>query len=305
MDYWITYLAVLTIALEMALMMVGYLANPRALVNRVFALFMLALVVSTAGTILLVTAPTFSVAAVGAWLHAAAIFSATPLLALLLLHMFAPSFRYLRQLTRLLVIFLVIALLLLVGDVVAYADLVYQFDPTNYVPGYVSLADYLTGLFGPLLYFFTVQSTHVLFPLLILLTLLKGIVPSRQRRAAWRLLLLLFLLGVVNGIVLWKMPVLLSLVGSLSVAFIATWGIVQERVLSPMQIGERQALDTAMFGILLFDEQGKLLEWNRTARRLLLLEGEATENELSNLLTRLAETAVNRGRRFWLSYDEN
>ncbi len=294
MDYVILYLAVLAVGLEMALMVVGYLAHPRAFANRIFALFMLALVLSAVGVILQVTAPFFAVAAAGIWLHAAAIIAATTLLALLLLALFVPHSRYRRPLSWLAIGVGVGAFLLLVIDIFVSFDLVYQFDEAAYVSGYLSLATYLMGMFGPLIYGLVVQSTHVLFPILILVALLTNEAPPRQRAAGWGLLALLVVAGVINGFVLWQMPALVGLTGSLSVAVMATWGIVRYRILSPTEIGEKQALDTAVFGIILFDDQGKLLEWNQTARRLLLLEGNKTTYTLCTMLAQVAEMAVNR-----------
>lgn len=296
MDYLILYLAVLAIALEVALLVVGYLANPRATANRLYALYMVALIVSASGTLVLVTAPTFTVAAVGAWLHAAAIFGAATLLALLLLALFAPTFRYRRLYTGLVVVVGGGIVFLLVLDIFAAADLVYHFESQGYTPGYVLLSDYLTGRFGPLFYGLAVRLTHILFPLFIFLALVTGAVPANHRRSGWRLLQLLLLFGVVNAL-LWQFaPVLLGLGGALSVAVIVAWGIGRHRVLSPTQIGERQALDTAVFGILVFDEQGRLLEWNRTAHCLLPVEGEFSANTITvfTLLDWLAETAENR-----------
>ncbi len=296
MEQLILYLAVLTIALEVALLVVGYLANSRAVANRLFALYMLALILSAAGTLLLVTAPTFTVAAVGIWLHAAAIFGASIFLALLLQALFAPHFRYRRLYKGLVVALGGGMLLLLVVDIFAAADLVYRFEAQSYVPGYVSLSDYLIGQFGPLFHGLVVRFTHVVFPLIIFVALLTGAAPANRRKSGWRLLQLVLLFGVLNGAVWLFAPALLGLFGALSVAAIVTWGILRYRVLSPAQIGERQALDTAVFGILLFDERGNLLEWNRTMRCLLPAEAElsAQNTTLITLLSCLAEMAENQ-----------
>lgn len=278
----------------MALMMAGYLANPRAFANRVFALFMLSLVVSAGGVLLLITAPSYTVAAAGIWLHAAAVICTVPLVAMLLLSIFAPTFRYRRQLTWCVGAFGVVALVLLAADIFVPGNLVYRFEPQSYVSGYISLADYLQGTFGPLLYLLSVQAPHLLFPLFILWALLMGLMPAHQWKVAWPILLILVVVIAINTIVLWRMPALLGLAGSLSVAVIATWSIVRYKVLSPSQIGQKQALDTAVFGILVFDEWGGLLSWNKTACRMLFLMGEPSGYRLFDLLNQWSETAVNQ-----------
>ncbi|HUM70025.1 MAG TPA: GAF domain-containing protein, partial [Chloroflexota bacterium] len=294
MDYLILYLAVLIIGVEMALLAVVYLATPQRYINRVLALYLLALVVSAGGVVLLVTAPTFTAAAVGIWFHATAVFWAVWLLALVLLALFTPTFRYQRQFTWLVVVVGVAMTGLMVVDIFTPADLVYRFEAQDYVPGYLSLADYLVGRLGPLFYRLTVQSVHMLALPLLLVAVLVGAVPIKKYRSESPLLLMLAVLILANGVVLWLAPVLVGLVGSLSVAIVVAWGIMRYRVLSPRQIGERQALDTAVFGVLVFDVQGQLLEWNQTACRLLSLTGKESDYQLFTLLAQLAETAVNQ-----------
>ncbi len=296
MEQLILYLAILTIGLEVGLMVIGYLADAHAYLNRVFVLYLLSLIVSAFGIVLMVTAQTFVVAAVGIWLHAVAIFWAAPILALLLVALFAPSFRYRRQLTWSLFLLGAVMMLLMVVDIFVPADLVFRLEAADYTPGYMSLAEYLVGLFGPLFYGLTVRSTHLFFPLFILWALLSGITPARRQKPGWQILALLLVLGIANAAIYWVAPVLLALAGSLSVAILIAWGIGHHQVLSPTQIGERQALDTAVFGILVFDEKGQLLEWNRTARCLLPVAGEfsAHATTLFTLLDWLAVTAENR-----------
>lgn len=293
-DYSILYLAVLVIGVEMALMTVVYLAAPQQYINRVLALYLLALIVSAGGVVLSVTAPTFTVAAAGVWVHATAVFWAVLMLALVLLVLFAPTFRYRRPFTWLVVLVGAAMTLLLVVDIFTPIDLVYRFEVADYVPGYLPLADYLVGRVGPLFYFLAVRSVHVVAPLLLLVAVLVGAVPIKKYKPEGLLLLLLLLVVLANGIVLWLAPLLLGLVGSLSVAIVVAWVIVRYQVLSPTQIGERQALDTAVFGILVFDAQGQLLEWNQTACRLLSLTGKESDYHLFSLLAQMAETAVNQ-----------
>ncbi|MBX3057129.1 MAG: GAF domain-containing protein, partial [Anaerolineae bacterium] len=292
-DYLILYLAVLVIGVEMALLAVVFLAAPQQTINRVLALYLLALVVSAGGIVLSVTAPTFAVAAAGVWVHATAVLWAVLMLALVLLGLFAPTFRYRRPFTWLVVLVGAAMTLLLVADIFTPADLVYRFEEQDYAPGYLPLADYLVGRVGPLFYFLAVRSAHVLAPLLLLAAVLAGAVPIKKYKPKG-LLLLLLLVVLANGVVLWLAPLLLGLVGSLSVAIVVAWVIVRYQVLSPTQIGERQALDTAVFGILVFDVQGQLLEWNHTACRLLSLTGKESDYSLVSLLGQLAETAVNQ-----------
>lgn len=293
MDYLLTYFAVLVIGIELVLMTYGYLANSRALANRIFALYMLALVGGACGILLLVTAPTFQMAAIGAWLHTLAVFSATPLLAFLLLVLFVPNVRFRRAFVWIMSSVWLFSLLLLILDLFVPANLVFDFTEAAYVGGYVPLAAYLTGWFGPLFYTLFVRYTHILFPVFIVGVLVANLVAPERRVLAWRLLAALLVAYIVNGLIWLRVPQLSALAGSLSVAFIAVWAILRYRVLLPVSVGMRQALDTAVFGICVFDKQWNLLESNQVARQMLSIDGDA-DHTLYTLLNGLAETAVNR-----------
>jgi signal transduction histidine kinase len=237
------YLAILVMSLELVLLGYGYQANPRALTNRVFALLMLALAVSAASMLLMTAVPSQRPFAL--WLHAFAIFCATPLLAWLLLLLLAPEFRYKRTFLLLIGSWWLFSISLLILGIFVPGNLVFQAKEATDT-SYVSLAAFLTGRFGPLLYGWNVKYTHALFPLLILLALLTGVVPPDRRALAWRLLGILLLLFVVNGLVWWVAPEIVGLVGSLSVALIVTWAIVRYQILSPSPAERQKALETAV-----------------------------------------------------------
>lgn len=293
-NYHIIYLTIIVIGVQLILMTYGYLANRRAATNRIFVSFMLALTIAATGVFLLATAPTFVVAAVGAWLHALGIFLAAPFLALLLLALLAPNSRWRRWLTWMIGGVGALSVFLLAADLFVPGHLVFQFEAATYAGGYLSLHDYLTGAWGPLLYNLNVRFSHILFPILVLLFLLSGIIPPEGRRLAQRLLLLLVVSYVVNGLVWFLAPGLIGPTGFLSVSVIATWAIVRYRILSPVSVGGQQALNTAVFGIMVFDKTWQLLESNEAACRLLRFQRNAGAQTLLTILDAVAGTAVNQ-----------
>lgn len=293
-DYTITYLAIVVISIELVLMTYGFLASPYTFANRVFALLMLALAGGAASILFVVTAPTFLVAAVGVWVHAFATFCATALLAFLLVALVTPDFRYSRQSLWLISGVWAVSVFLLVLDLFVPANLVFRFEAASYTRGYVSLAAYLTGLAGPFLYALNVKYTHLLFPLLVIVSLFTGIVSPQKKVLARRLLVILLVMYVINGLAWWRVPRIAALMGSLSIATIATWAILRYRVLSPVTVGMQQALDTAAFGLMVFDQNWHLLESNQAARHLLGISSKNHDQTLFTILTYVAETAVNR-----------
>ena len=289
----IFFLALSIFSLLLILMAYALMKNGHARINQFFAGLMLTLAIGVVGIMVLALQPPPEIVAVALWIHTAAVCLTTALLALFILELFVPHWPYAKYIGWFFIGASAVAIILLIIDVFYQGNLVFAFDPAVYDGEYIFLRDYLSGTIGALIYRFNVTYAHIAIPVLIAGFLVGGIVQPQRRTTAVSLTLMLILLGVVNFLAWLYIPVYLPLIGTFSIAILATWAIVRHQVLSPINVGLRQALDTAFFGVMVFDPEWKLLESNQTAQKLLAVE-LGNEQTLFSILESLADDVENK-----------
>src|SRR5690606_1071714 len=114
-----------------------------------------------------------------------------------------------------------------------------------------------------------------------------------HKTAVYHLMAILLGLWLVNGLTLRLAPEFSDLTNLLLVGLWATGTLVYGHMVAPVRIALRQLLPTAVFGILLFDKEWNLLQFNETARQRLQLDTAVPTHTLATLLQKLAPTAVN------------
>ncbi|RMG92560.1 MAG: GAF domain-containing protein [Chloroflexi bacterium] len=266
------YLAIPVLALELVMMVYVYQLQPRAWANRVFALYMLVLALSTGSSLVAGTAPTAELARIGSWLQITFTFLTGPLLWILLFLVFTPKSPRLRWYIFPLLILGVVPVLLMLTDGILGTNLIFRFDAANYAgPVYVSIRKYLINPTGLWLYWGNIVALNsgVLIPLVVF-SVSSRIAP-RLRRTARILTGAVLVTTVAYGLLRYVSFVLLSLTGPLFAATATAWAINLYRVFSPITVAQRQAVDTAVLGLMVFDENKILIDANRKAIELLTL----------------------------------
>lgn len=286
------YLAILVTSLDALLMLYGYMLTPRTTANRIFAILLLTLAANAGAILLLATAvsPTLlTVATAVRWLSWLGIF---PLFWLLIQQILAATWSQGRRFWQFLAgCWLFWALFGLV-DWLFGLNLLIQL-PANVASANQPMLSFLTGTVAlPFRPYFE----HLLYPLSALV-LWQGlrtttILPA-HKTAVYHLMAILLGLWLVNGLTLRLAPEFSDLTNLLLVGLWATGTLVYGHMVAPVHIALRQLLPTAVFGILLFDKEWNLLQFNETARQRLQLDTAVPTHTLATLLQKLAPTAVN------------
>lgn len=256
---------------EMALLAMVYQLRPYANSNRLFAGYMLALVCYQSGEFIAVLADTDGLVAFGVWIGALGVISAGPLLLLLILSVFAPRNGFWDLLRVVSWVLLLVGLVSILADGLAGTTWMVELGLISTSNSKLSFLAADSPLLGRVLFQASIAS-FIIYLLPLIYFSVAGQVPVFFRRAA-RLLVVMGLVTTVVYVataafvpVLWR-----SMVTSLAIGGGLALTIGRYRLLMPVSLGLQQAVVKAEFGLLVFDNNGRLLESNETAVKALNL----------------------------------
>lgn len=284
------------ISFELMLMMYIFMLQPKLRSNRLFAVYMLILSASSFSVFVASISEDIASVFAAMQVHALATMASSPLLWLLVFAVFIPQHRLTRLAWGPLLLLAALPLVVHLLALVTAVPLLIVPDLDLYTQGFISIRQVLNGRLGSL--FFTVYVTllNSLLVLPISIFAFSRMLPNRQRHAAR--VLFLFTLSVVVLYLPW-LDISFALRNMLTPVFAAVgaaWVMQRYRVFSPMALAMKQVVDTVTIGLLVFDEQLRLLDANAFAIELLPIQlSEDTETlTVPGLLDRLLAQVENR-----------
>lgn len=290
------YSAFLIIGLELILMMYIFMLQPKLPSNRLFAVYMLILSMSTY-SILVASTTTDVVSTYNASrIHALATMVAAPLLWLLVFYSFTPRMRFMRWITLFFLLFAILPPVLGVTDWITGTTFFFIFKPELYTSGYVPISQVLNGSLREFFYpiYITILNSLLIIPFTFFA--LSRVLPERLRRAA-RILLLLSLSVALLYVPAFHIPAALrSMLTPIFAALGTAWVVSSYHFFSPIELATKQVVDTVTIGLMVFDEQLYLLDANAFSAKLLSINLAQDKHKLAlpQLLQRLLPRVENQ-----------
>lgn len=283
------------ISAQLALMMYIFLLQPKLWINRLFAVYMLILSISSYSVLVSSTSVDVGVVYATSRIHALTTMILTPLLWLLILAIFIPRHHYRNRITASLILFAVVPLGLVIVDKFLSEPLLFAFDNTVYANGYVSVREVMNGRIGTPLYLFYITVSNSLLILPLTFFAFRRSIPERLRRAARILLFLTVSVGILYLPWLHLSVPLRSMLAPVFAAVGAAWVVGTYRFFSPMEMAMTQVVDTVSIGLLVFDEQLYLTDANAFSAEYLpiTLTQDRGTLTLPQMLQRLMPDAEN------------
>ncbi len=277
-------------------MMYIFMQRPKLFSNRLFALYMFILASGSFGILVASIASDPAIVYEASLVHALATMSATPLLWLLVLHVFIPQHWLVRLAKWPLYVLAMLPLTVYFWGVFTAVPLLVDYETQTITQGYISTSVLLNGRFGSLFYFTYISVLNSLLVVPIGIFAFSRLLPDRLQRAA-RVLFVFALSVAVLYLPGVDLPIALrNMLTPLFAACGAAWVMRRYRFFSPIELAMKQVIDTVTIGLLVFDERLNLLDANSFAASLLSLNmvKDAQTLSLPQLLERLQSRVVNK-----------
>jgi signal transduction histidine kinase/putative methionine-R-sulfoxide reductase with GAF domain len=261
----LAYLAIPVLAIELILMTYVVVLQPKVWRNRLLAGYLLFLAMGVTGFLLVGTAPTSRIQQFGAWLQLLSEFYTAVFIGLVMFAIFFPQYLNTKRLYPAWGVMAVITAFM-VADWVLNTQFLFQPPPVITFP--VTLSQVVADGGARFIYWMFLWLAHLLM-LVLLVGLIVRLIRRRPSRQTFILMALaVSALVVANVWVTAVVPGALSLMGSLSAVLLVAW-LLRDDLFSPVMVGLQQVMDTAVFGVLLFDHAANLLDFNQTAVQML------------------------------------
>lgn len=277
-------------------MMYIYMLQPKLPSNRLFAVYMLVLSISTYCILIASTAIDVTVVDDVSRIHTLATMIATPLLWLLVLYSFVPRLRFLREITWFFMALVALPLILGLLDWAVGTTYFFVYRPGLFTNGYVPIRQVLNGRFSGFFYaiYITILNSLLVIPIAFF-TFSKKL-PERLRRAAGVLLVLSISVGFLYMPWLHIPLALRSMLTPIFAAAGAAWVVSSYNFFSPIELATKQVVDNVTIGLMVFDEQLFLMDANTFSTQLLSIDLALDRHVLAlpQLLQRLLPQVENK-----------